>query len=487
LKLASITRKRKESRVTKSDEGPVAACCRTDWIDQFIDNVRPYIFVREEDDLLIKVPNQAFRLNSSGVRVLRFLLDGGTIGQLLEQCGAGREEDIALFMYEVKRCLEGSLSEHDHSRAVEVKPLELNFSRLPVLSEIAVTSRCNLRCVFCYAGCACRAGEPGADMREMSCDEVMAVIDTIHGEARVPSLSFTGGEPLLRRDLTRLVAHASARGMRVNLITNGTLLTGKLARELAAAGLDSAQVSLEGSSAGIHEAVTGIAHSFDRTVSAVGMLREEGIHVHTNTTINRLNMDECVELPAFIDDTLGLAKFSMNMVIPSGSATVNADQLVRYSEVGVLLEAIIAASRKRGIEFMWYSPTPLCVFNPIIHGLGNKGCSACDGLLSVDSTGDILPCSSWDEPVGNLLSGSFTDIWASGRAESLRLKSEAHPHCRECDSFAVCHGACPLYWRHFGFDELCRRQNIGNIAQRESCGVGADVGERHLVDGEASV
>jgi radical SAM protein with 4Fe4S-binding SPASM domain len=108
---------------------------------------------------------------------------------------------------------------------------------------------------------------------------------------------------------------------------------------------------------------------------------------------------------------------------------------------------------------MWYSPTPLCIFNPIIRGLGNKGCAACDGLLSVDSSGDVLPCSSFADPVGNILEQDFREIWDSPRARSYRHKELAHPVCQKCDNLNACHGACPLYWRHFGYGELEARQN----------------------------
>lgn len=437
------------------------------WADEFIRNVRPYIFVREEDCLLIKKPNQAHRLNPQGVRVLKFLLEGGTAEQLLEQVGPGeqRAADVALFLCEVRRCLDGTLRETNHTRAVEVRPLEVNFSPLPVLSEVAVTSRCNLRCAFCYGGSS-GAGRPANAAGEMATEEIERILAKIFLQARVPSVSFTGGEPTLRPDLCRLVGYARGLGLRVNLITNGTLLTAVLARDLAAAGLDTAQVSLEGVTPATHDTVTGVPGSFDRTLAGVAHLEACGIPVHTNTTLNQRNLEDCRRMPRFVREELGLDKFSMNLVIPSGTALAREDLLVRYSEVGPLVEDVMKESRRLEVEFMWYSPTPLCLFNPILHALGNKGCGACDGLLSVDCRGNVLPCSSCADPVGNLLQGDFADIWGSGRARSYRLKRLAHPQCRECDSFPACHGACPLYWRHFGFEELCRRQGFRPVDWR---------------------
>lgn len=440
------------------DAGPdvAPATVRLAWIDEFIDNIRPYVRVRERDSILIKMPNQAFRLNATGARVMRFLLEGGEVGALLREAGEDKAPEIAGFLSAVKRALEGVLRETDRCPAVEVRPLEVSFSSLPILAEIALTGRCNLRCVFCYAGCGCRV-EDRHGRREMSREEVKQVIDRVRNEAEVPSLSFTGGEPTLRSDLADLVGYAAReKGMRVNLITNGTLISRGLAESLQHASLSSAQVSIEGASAAVHDAVTGVRGSFEQSLSGIANLRAAGIHVHANTTINRLNFDECVGMPRLAAE-LGIDRFSMNLIIPSGSASVNSEQLVRYEEAGPLLERVISVSAECGVEFMWYSPTPICLFNPVLHGLGNKGCSACDGLLSVDSNGDVLPCSSWREPVGNILESGFDAIWEGAGARAYRSKSQAHPGCSDCDSFPVCHGACPLYWRHFGYSELERR------------------------------
>ena len=96
----------------------------------------------------------------------------------------------------------------------------------------------------------------------------------------------------------------------------------------------------------------------------------------------------------------------------------------------------------------------MCLFNPVTSGFGNKGCSACEGLLSVDPRGNILPCSSWPEPIGNLLEEDFETIWFNKRSQFIRDKKSAPTECRECRDFAVCQGACPLYFNAHGCEEL---------------------------------
>jgi len=163
-------------------------------------------------------------------------------------------------------------------------------------------------------------------------------------------------------------------------------------------------------------------------------------------------------MPAFVR-SLGLERLSMNLMIPAGSGRAERELVIPYSEVGMWIERVREAAERAGVEFMWYSPTPLCVFNPIARGLGNKGCAACDGLVSVAPNGDVLPCSSYDEPVGNLLSEGFEAVWFGERARFFREKEFAPPQCRGCEDFAACQGACPLYWREMGFEEIAGLRN----------------------------
>jgi radical SAM protein with 4Fe4S-binding SPASM domain len=437
---------------------PIDLC----WIDEFVERIRPYVFVRATDNIIIKRPNLAQKLNPQGVALLKALLDGKRIEQVLDEVGREphKVRDIQLFMFEVKRFMEGRLDEITRTSAVEVEPFNMRFAELPILSEIAITYRCNLKCTFCYAGCNCTTNPVGDD-REMSLSEIKEVLHKIYHDAEVPSVSFTGGEPTLRADLPDLVAFASQLGMRVNLITNGTRMTQGLARTLADAGLDSAQVSLEGVSAEVHDKVTMMQQAFPRTVTAVHHLKDAGVHVHTNTTINRDNLHECVKMPEFVKREFGNRKFSMNLVVPTGSAALNQSLVVRYSEIGSHLQAIAAESKRLDVEFMWYSPTPMCMFNPVAQGLGNKGCSACDGLLSVGANGDVIPCASYNESVGNILDSDVREVWGSKRAVQFREKFLAHPACRSCQDFQTCNGACPLYWRQMGFDELSGRNGFG--------------------------
>jgi len=423
------------------------------WTDEFVRQIRSYVAVRRADELLILLPNQAYKLNRSGLELLGRMLDGESVFDVLgpHADDPARCADVHHFFCDLRALLVGCLGEGQGRRAVETVPFQRPFNVLPVLSEVAVTYRCNLSCLFCYASCSChRDDEP----EEMSTAQVKRVFDVIRHDAQVPSTSFTGGEPMLRDDIIELVGYAKEVGLRVNLITNGTLIDAPVARALVGAGLDSAQVSIEGATSATHDGLTQVPGSFEASLRAVEHLRRVGVAVHTNTTANQGNLAELTDLPGLVKE-MGLDRFSMNMVVPCGSAGPGAEELwVTYSEIGEVVLEVKRAARGAGVRFLWYSPTPYCIFNPVAEGLGNKGCAACDGLLSVAPNGDVLPCSSLSEPVGNLLTQPFEEVWGGERARFYQEKRYAHETCQSCELFEMCDGACPIYWHSVGYGEL---------------------------------
>ena len=428
---------------------------KVQWVDEYVKNITPYIFVREEDHILIKIPNEAYKLNPQGIKILKYLLKGESVYSIIDTY-TNREKisyDIHCFFCDLKAMLKGCLSIGDQRKFVEERTFSLPFNSLPVLSEIAVTYRCNLTCAFCYASCGCRRSN---ENNELPLSDLKDVLRIIKEEALVPSVSFTGGEPTLREDLPELISYAKSLGMWTNLITNGTRITRSYAHELKRRGLDSAQVSIEAPTSFLHDRIVKKEGAFFLSWQGLRALKKENIRVHTNTTISKLNRDYLLPLLDKIKQQ-GMTKFSMNMLMPEGSAlSCLSDILIRYSEIGKIVLGVNQYAKKLNLEFMWYSPTPMCIFNPILYGLGNKGCAACDGLLSISPDGQILPCSSYPEPQGNILEqkNCFQEFWRSERIQYFKEKRFAHDICQQCPELAVCHGGCPLYWKHVGYEEI---------------------------------
>jgi radical SAM protein with 4Fe4S-binding SPASM domain len=426
-----------------------------DFAAEFITSTRDYVFVRPEDNLLILRPNKIHHLNRTATEMLTALYAQETpdIAAVVHETATRYgipQSQVEADLERLLRSLSLVLQDREGAApAVRRTPFGSHVRELPVLSEIALTYHCQNRCTFCYAS----APERGREVPEMTTAEVKRVLDAIVDDARVPTVSFTGGEPTLRPDLPALIAYAKGRRLRTNLITNGRRCgaNGYVDR-LAAAGLDSAQVSLEAADPAVHNTIVGRPGAWEATVRGIRNLKAAGIHVHTNTTINSLNRDDLLHLVDFLAE-MEQPYLSMNMVIRTGGAVGSME--IGYDEIGDLVVPLKERANEHGMRFVWYSPVPLCLFNPVAHGLGSQSCSAADGLLSIAPDGSVLPCSSFEQGVGNLLHEPFDVVWNRRTARYWRKKEFLPPGCRDCDLADLCCGACPLYWDERGdFAEL---------------------------------
>ena len=437
------------------------------WIDEFFKDAGDHIFARQEDEVIILPPNQVYKANATGIAIVEHMLRGGRVRNIPGIRDEHRAREVAAFV----SCLRARyLGETGDDSQLETVPYSFQFTRLPILGEIAVTWRCDNACRFCYAGCGTEvhAGTPravsGTDGKEMSREEVKRILRIFREEARIPFFSFTGGEPLLRGDLEDMIRHARRLGLQVNLVSNGTHADARRAKSLFRAGLRTAQISVESPDEQIHDRLTSRPGSWRRTLRGIRSLREAGISVQTNSTVTALTASDAHLMPAFLK-SLGVGRFAMNLYIPGarspgsrgpgdGSQAEQDDLFLPYSQAGSIIDRVRAAARREGLAFFWYSPIPHCHYNTIARGLGNKSCAAMDGLLSVSPAGDVLPCSSYPEPMGNLLETDFSEVWFSERARFFKEKKYAPAECEGCESFTACQAACPLYWRQVGTGEI---------------------------------
>ena len=426
------------------------------WVDALWERSGQYIILRDEDNVLILPPNRVYHVNPTASRLIHWLMEGKKIVDYPDL-----DDDKQLQVDAFFRNIALALGNKAH-QAKRI-PYTFDYTKLPILGEIAVTYRCNNRCRFCYAGCDGACGR--LDSKDVEPEQIERIIDIFKDEAKIPFFSFTGGEPLMRKDLERLMAYAVDKGLSINLVTNGTLATPARAKSLYDAGLRTAQISLESPDEEIHDKLCGRPGSWKQTVEGIENLRNAGITVQTNTTSTRINLETLPRLPALVK-SLGCVRMSINLFIPTKRSPITDPLFVSYEEIGTTIDDVRRAAFKEELEFLWYSPIPLCIYNPIARGLGNKSCAACDGLISIDPEGNLLPCSSWDEKIGNLLTDGFEKVWFSERAKAIKNKCFAHETCQKCTSFTACQGACPLYWQYAGYDELYR--NAGKFSPNEN-------------------
>ncbi len=317
-----------------------------------------------------------------------------------------------------------------------VEPFSQELSA-PLRMDLAVTFRCQNDCVHCYAG-------GPRETEELETDEWKTVIDRLH-ETGVFILTFTGGEPTLREDLSQLLLYAQNKGIVTGLISNGRKLADKsYVEKLEKAGLDFVQITLESHDPRIHDRITGNEGSWKETVKGVQNAVSSQIYTTTNTTLSQHNAAGFLETMDFIKK-LGVRTFGCNSLIYSGKAKDVEDKFaLSMKTLNDLLPEIRDKANRLGLKFLWYTPTQYCDLDPVKLGLGVKSCTAANLNMCIGPDGTVYPCQSYFEGLGNILRNDWSEIWNHPLALKIRKRQHAEAKCRDCPQLYVCGGGCPL-------------------------------------------
>jgi radical SAM protein with 4Fe4S-binding SPASM domain len=307
----------------------------------------------------------------------------------------------------------------------------------PLRMDMAVTFKCQNNCIHCYAG-------GPHETPELSTAKWKDAIDKL-SSIGVFILTFTGGEPTLREDLPELLLYAQNKGMVTGLISNGRKLKDKAYVDtLEKAGLDFVQVTLESHKPDVHDLMTASLGSWVETVAGIRNAVNSQIYVTTNSTLSKHNVADFLGTVDFIKQ-LDVAAFGCNSLIYSGKANaVSAEFALTFDELNEILPKIRAKAQQLCLKFLWYTPTQYCRFDPVQAGLGVKSCTAALINMCVAPNGDVYPCQSYFESVGNILSDKWSKIWNHPVAKKIRSRGYVEEKCRNCTQLQVCGGGCPL-------------------------------------------
>ncbi len=283
---------------------------------------------------------------------------------------------------------------------------------------------CNQKCLHCYA-----AGQPEAEVRELTTAEWKRVIDQCH-KANIPQLTFTGGEPTMRDDLVELVDYAQWFVTRLN--TNGVNLTEDLAHALYDASLDSVQITFYSSVEATHNTLVG-AQNYRKTLAGLDNALKAGLSVSVNTPLCSLNAGEYVDTLKLLRD-LGVGYVSCSSLILTGNAREKGSQATQLTEAQ-LTDTLTDAAAFCGENEMELSFTsPGWVKEETLQRLGLMvpSCGACLSNMAVAPNGDVVPCQSWlsDKPLGNLLTDDWKRIW--NHPEAVKTRNFAAKMTHEC-------------------------------------------------------
>ncbi len=345
------------------------------------------------------------------------------------------ESDLSSFLLQFEELIRPDGACPVHELELEsLMPFSVRPSA-PYRMDLAVTYRCNNDCAHCY-----NARE--RNFPELTTEQWFKIIDQLWALG-VPHLVFTGGEATLRNDLPELIHHAESNGQITGLNTNARrLMDEKYVQQLVDAGLDHVQVTVESCDENIHDEMMRAKGAFKQTIAGLKNALRNNLYVMTNTTMLHTNVHTIPETLDFLAD-LGVPTIGLNALIYSGNGLTVGTGL-RENELQPILDIAGRKTAGRGQKLIWYTPTQYCQFDPTANHLGVKGCTAALYSMCIESNGNVLPCQSYYQSLGNLLTDPWDSIWNHKLAVRLRERHNLPAKCNGCIFVAECGGGCPL-------------------------------------------
>lgn len=396
---------------------------------------------------LVNLANGGFvKLQSEAKRLVDLYLEAGP-GALAARIPS---EECARLLRLVERLRTQGYLDHRIPRRQAVQGFVLgrdDYLRRPKSAYYSASDRCNLSCPFCYVSPKrCNTRYLGDTERSNR------IIDALAG-LNVKHLVFSGGEPLLRRDISDLVGHARARGMIPSLTTNGILLDAPLARELVAAGLEHAQISIESASQEEHDALRGPG-SYRKSVAAVHNLAAAGfgpqrIYIAATTTRGSLKTIE-----GFWDFARRLGatpSFSFYQPVGKAQQTKRRHEASEAEQLRFMHNRIAHTKRQYETDNEVCGASGPCVFGAKVV----NSCSMGFTTIAVKEDGAIVPCHLFlSEPgfgIGNVLDHGIADRMVAFLNELPTVDSI--DGCRDCQVRYFCGNGCwaGTYWRYGTF------------------------------------
>jgi len=307
--------------------------------------------------------------------------------------------------------------------------------RAPVNVTWEITLRCNLACRHCLSD----AGKAMAD--ELDGEQCRRLIDTLSA-MKVFQVNIGGGEPFIRDDFLDLLNHAHQRQIVTCVSTNGLLVDPALARRLARLKMLYLQVSLDGATAEVNDAIRGKG-TYDKILQAADLLARYDVHFSLNTVLTRTNypqLEDLRKLAAGYGAELRVSRFR-----PSGRGKSSRADLAPDKEQ---LEAFALWLDR--YQLVRTGDSFFCLTSEHRRRKGLDMCGAAKMTCCVAPNGNVYPCAFLQEPeflVGNVGSHDFKDLWDHSPVFQ-HLRHLRVDTCVSCARFEHCRGGCPAMAFH---------------------------------------
>jgi AdoMet-dependent heme synthase len=352
----------------------------------------------------------------------------------------------------------------------------------PLSVHFDLTYRCNERCIHCYLD--------HEDHGELTTAECLAVLEEI-AKAGTLFLTFSGGEIFLRPDLFEILAAARRLHFDVSLKTNALLITAERAARLRELGVRRVQISVYSEEPSVHDAITKVRGSLERTLAAIPLLLEQGLQVKLACPLMRENLLAYRGVMA-LAEKLGVPYVLDLTITPmmDGSGGPLAHRASMAELLPVLQDPALHACHAQPT-----SPTasatealPGSLGSAVTSGLDSSAyedlpCSAGHNSCYISPYGDVFPCVQLPQAAGNLRHERFADIWYHApQLEKLRAVRESQlPICSRCEIRAYCERCPGLAWMEGG-DMLGAYERACQLAEQKAklAGVANPVSAMHL-------
>lgn len=229
-----------------------------------------------------------------------------------------------------------------------------------------ITRRCNLKCLHCISD------TPAPELGKKESLRVVETIANLGGK----TLRITGGEPLLRKDLGEITARASASGLELGIISNGTKIDSCFLRKYGRF-FSHIAISIDGTEE-INDQIRG-AGVYKKATSAIRKIVDRGISVSVYTTINMLNRDSLSSMLAELLE-VGVSNFHLNDLNLQGRAWYNKSLLLPRGSLEAKFESIVSQlGQQLELDRKGFSVDNECTISP--------------SMIYLASNGDLFPCT----------------------------------------------------------------------------------------------
>ncbi|MEJ2700757.1 MAG: radical SAM protein [Desulfuromonadales bacterium] len=271
------------------------------------------------------------------------------------------------------------------------------------------TQRCNLNCVHCRC-----SSEMTSSEGDFTTEEAYKLIDDIC-EISKPVMVLSGGEPLLRPDIFEIARYGTSRGLRMCMATNGVLITDEVCARMKEADIKMVSLSLDGSTAEVHDNFRNCPGAFEGTVRGAETLKRNGIKFLVNSSFTKRNQHD-------IGATFHYQQERME-----------DDILMRPTCAPHYYRIVPQMAKSEGVNFERRSLT--------FSTGGGKGCIAAQTICLIDCFGNLKPCSYFHSSVGNVKQVPFKELWFNAKVfNDLRDFARYKGKCGECEFINVCGG-----------------------------------------------